>query len=58
MNNFATTAIPAIGDMVNNPRLWQAYELRAAEVSSGRWVNMLVRHESAAVLAATQASLP
>ncbi len=51
----AALLIPAVVDMLAQPRLFQEYELRAVQVAPGWWFNLLVRRDAAAVLALTQA---
>jgi hypothetical protein len=46
---FSGVIIPAIVDMLNNPRLWLEYEVRGVEVREGAWANLLVRSGSAPV---------
>lgn len=46
--------IPAVSDMVGQPRLWERYEPRAVELREGEWANFLVRKDAAALLALTQ----
>lgn len=50
--------IPAVVDMVENPRLAAEYERRAVQVREGKWLNLLVRQGASAVLARTQPAPP
>lgn len=52
---FNGGVIPARIDMLKQDRLWSDYEPRAVEVRDGKWFNLLVRRDAAAVLATTQA---
>jgi hypothetical protein len=46
--------IPARVDMLDQPRLWEEYEPRSAELREGSWLNLLVRRGATDVLAQTQ----
>lgn len=53
---YETNVIPAVIDMLANPRLWLEYEPRAVQVGSeGLWFNLLVRRDAIDVLRATLA---
>jgi arabinofuranosyltransferase len=52
----ASALIPALEDMLRNPRLWTDYESRAFELAEGAWINLFVRRDASAVLAKTVAS--
>ncbi len=47
--------IPARIDMLAQPRLWEEYEARSAQVREGVWLNLLVRRDASDLLAKTQA---
>jgi hypothetical protein len=47
--------IPARIDMLQQERLWSEYEPRSVRIREGKWFNLLVRHEAAAVLERTEA---
>jgi arabinofuranosyltransferase len=46
--------IPAVADMTDNERLWREYETQAVRRADGRWFNLLVRRDSAAILGDTK----
>ena len=48
--------IPAFLDMKRNPRLLKEYTARSVELHKGRWINLLVRRDAAAVLSKTVAA--
>ena len=51
---YASNVIPAIVDMLSNPRLRQEYEPRSVQTGEGNlWFNLLVRRDASAVLNAT-----
>jgi hypothetical protein len=47
--------IPARIDMLAQPRLWEEYEARSAQVREGVWLNLLVRRDASDLLARTRA---
>ncbi len=55
---FRATLIPAPIDIIGNPRLFDEYDLRAVQISEGKWFNLLVRYGADAVLAKTQPAPP
>jgi len=50
----SSALIPAVPDMLSNPRLWADYEPRSVRAEDGRWRNMLVRRDAQLLLAMTQ----
>lgn len=55
---FDSSVIPARTDMLQQPRLWAAYRPSAVRLDSGKWFNLLVRNDAAAILAATLPAPP
>ncbi len=50
--------IPAVVDMLNNPRLAAEYDRRVVQVREDKWFNLLVRHGASDALAKTQPAPP
>jgi hypothetical protein len=55
---IGATLIPAVIDMLAQPRLNWQYQFRAAQISEGKWLTVLVRGDAAAVLAQTEPAPP
>jgi hypothetical protein len=49
----ASALIPALDDMLRNPRLWSDYEMRSVELVEGAWINLFAHRGASVVLEKT-----